>query len=124
MIGLGELVSACSFGLSLLKKGVDVWSKRLSDEEKQLLIAAAESPDFHVCTPDQRTYPAIKAGRQWITPDDDDLASAKLWDALKSLCERGAIEIESHNQREAHLRLTSSGLEKARQLAGAGDQAP
>jgi len=120
MTGVSELIALCSAGAAALRAGVKTWKKRLSDEEKELLAAAAERPEFHVIDVEQRTYPIIKAGGRALPEGQDELAMAKFWDALRSLCERGAVEHVSGGTSMAYLRLTGVGLEQARKLAESG----
>lgn len=114
---IAELATLCGIGAKALRTGIDAWKNRLSEEERALLIGAAKEGTFNVIEVNELTYPIIKAGRVAIPGENDDLAMAKYWDALKSLCERGIVEIVDEGAHSAFLRLTGKGLEKARALA-------
>lgn len=116
MPGIEDLVALCAAGL--LKAGVGAWKGRLWEEEKELLSAAAERPEVNVIGVHGLIYPSINAGGKVVTEGCDDLARAKYWDALRRLCERGAMEHVSGTENSAYLRLTSVGLEQARKLGG------
>ena len=87
----------------------------LSDEEKELLIAAAEpgrtEGEFRIHTTDQ-VGPFVQVGIMRCDDPNDRARRALCLEAFGSLCKRGIVQHES-----GHLFiLTGSGFKKARTL--------
>jgi len=115
MIDIISLAALCKLAIEGGNKALEAYKKKkLSEAEKELLIAAARDGEFliiHVDGPPDW----IRVGRKNF-PDDitgDPAIAEKYHDAFESLCKRGHIRPDSGKL----FRLTSKGFEKARQLA-------
>jgi hypothetical protein len=89
--------------------------KRLSDEEKEILIAVAQ-PDggegeFKIREADQKGLVLYAGSRRFDDPNDRARAATAL-EAFGSLCERGCVKYESGYL----FTLTGSGFKAAREL--------
>jgi hypothetical protein len=114
MMDIAALAELCKLAIDSGNKVIEEFKKRkLSEAEKELLIAAAEDGEFHVMHVEEApTW--IRAGRKDFMDAGDPAIAAKYLDAFESLCRRGYIE---HDRGEL-FRLTHLGFEKARQLVG------
>jgi len=90
--------------------------RRLSEAERELLVAAAEDGEFHIIQVNEAPD-CIRAGEKHF-PDDiagDPAITEKYHDAFESLCKRGHLRHDDG----ILFRLTYAGFEKARQLVAA-----
>lgn len=99
----------CEKGKIALKAGVNVWSRDITEGERQLLVAAADDPEF-VLVDDQRAYPAIEIGGQAVEGELSDFDMATDWDDFCSLCRRGVMD----HVRESRFHLTEAGAVHAK----------
>lgn len=116
MIDIASLVALCQTALSSGSKFIESHKKKkISDAERELLIAAAQQGTFLLDSVDQISGTWVKAGdKHFLDAETGDPAfAAKYLEAFRSLCERGYIVHE-----DGHLfMLTGTGFEKARKLA-------
>jgi len=115
MIDIVALVSLCKLALEGGNKVLEEYKKnKLSEVEKELLIAAAKDGEFRIMSPDGVPN-FIIVGRENFPEDitGDPAVAEKYHDAFTSLCKRGYIRYDDGNL----FRLTYGGFEKARQLA-------
>lgn len=96
------------------RAAIKAWNDRLSDEEKELLIAASTDGKIIVINLEQDPGFSIQAGGRPLPANDcDPLLAAKYRDAILSLCERGALRHESG----VLFTLTAPAMEKGRSLS-------
>lgn len=116
-VDLGILITICEKAISAGNKLVKKYrNKKLSDEEKELLIAASRRGEFHILSVDQIPGSWVRVGNKDFLNPEDPAFSAKYRDALRFLCERGYVKHE-----EGRLfALTGSGFSKARLLVQKG----
>ena len=88
-------------------------NKRLSPDEKELLITAAKRGEFHILTVDQLPGYWVRADGKDLLDEADPALAAKYLQAFKRLCERRYIVHKSG----ILFVLSGSGFEKARKLA-------
>jgi len=116
MIDLASLVMLCQTALAGGSKVIEGYKKkRLSEAERELLIAAAQQGTFRILCVDQIPGSWVRAGGKDFlnTKTSDPAFAAKYLEAFRNLCERGYIVHEG-----GHLfMLTGSGFKKARELA-------
>jgi len=120
MIDILALASLCKLAIEGVNKVLEEYKKKkLSEAEKELLIAAAENGKFHI-----RSANGVQ---NWITaggknfPDDiagDPAITEKYHHEFESLCKRGYVRHDDG----ILFRLTDEGFEKARQLASKTDK--
>ena len=114
------LASLCQSAIKGTSKVVEEYKKgKLSEAEKELLIAAAQLGEFHILSADGVPN-WVRVGRKDFTDHKafDPAIAAKYLDAFTSLCKRGYIEHDDG----ILFRLTYTGFEKARQLADKNDK--
>jgi hypothetical protein len=120
MIDIIAMASLCKLAIEGGNKVLEEFKKRkLSEAEKELLIAAAKDGEFHILSADG-VPDWVRVGRKNF-PDDiagDRAIAAKYNDAFTSLCKRGYIRHDDG----ILFRLTHAGFEKARQLARKTDK--
>jgi hypothetical protein len=113
MLDIVALAALCELAIKGGNKALEEYKKRkLSNAEKELLIAAEEDGKFHIMRVGELP-PWIRAGGEEFMDVDDPAIAAKYVDAFESLCKRGYIRRE----RGELFRLTHQGFEKARKLA-------
>ena len=121
MIDLASLVMLCQTALAGGSKVIEGYKKkRLSEAERELLIAAAQQGTFRLLSVDQISGTWVTAGDKGFldTETNDPAFAAKYLEAFRKLCERGYIVHEG-----GHLfMLTGSGFKKARDLFRASGQ--
>jgi hypothetical protein len=117
MIDIVALASLCKLAI---EGGLEEYKRRkLSEAEKELLIAAAKDGEFQVIhvneAPDW-----IRVGRKNFPEDiaGDPAIAAMYEDAFTSLCKRAYIK----HDHGILFRLTHTGFQKARQLASKIDK--
>ncbi len=114
MIDITSLVVLCETALAAGSKAVKAYAnKRLSGEEKELLIAAAQTGEFFLIEAANIPGTWVRAGRRQFADLTDPAYAATYLEAFRSLCERGLIVHEG----EGTFMLSGSGFRKARQLA-------
>ena len=120
MIDIVALAALCKLAIEGGNKVLEEYKKKkLSEAEKELLIAAAKDGEFQVMhvneAPDW-----IRVGRKNFLDDkaDDPAIAAKYVDAFTNLCKRGYIKHDNG----ILFRLTYAGFEKACQLARKTDK--
>ena len=115
MIDIIALAELCKLAIEGGNKVLEAYKKKkLSEAEKELLIAAAEDGEFLIIHVDGPPDFIRVGGKNF--PDDitsDPAIAAKYHDAFESLCKRAYIR---HDEK-CLFRLTFKGFEKARQLA-------
>lgn len=113
MNDIASLITLCKTVLTGGSKIVEAYRrKRLCEEEKELLQAAAQNGEFYLPSTDQ-TGDCVRAGGKDFVDEADPAFAAKYLDAFRSLCERGYI-----NPKGGRLfMLTRIGFKEARQLA-------
>ena len=120
MIDILALAAICKLAIEGTDKVLEEFKKRkLSEAEKELLIAAAKDGEFHIIHVDGPPD-WIRVGRKNF-PDDitgDPAIAEKYHDAFESLCKRSYIRHDVG----ILFRLTGQGFEKARQLARKTDK--
>jgi hypothetical protein len=120
MIDIIALVAICKLAIEGGNKVLEEYKKRkLSEAEKELLIAAAQLGEFHILSADEVPN-WIRVGRKNF-PDDiagDPAIAEKYHNAFESLCKRGYIRHDDG----ILFRLTDAGFKKARQLARKTDK--
>lgn len=99
----------CKKGKLVLKAGVNVWSRDITEGERRLLVAGADGPDF-VLVDDQRAYPSIEIGGEAVEGELSDFDMATDWDDFCSLCRRGVME----HVMESKFQLTAVGAVQAK----------
>ncbi len=113
MVDLSTLISICQTALSAGSKLIEASGRRkLSHEERGLLMAAAEKGEFHVISVGQPPYQWIRSGSKDFSGDNDPAISAMYVEAFRSLCERGLIE----HKGGTFFMLTGTGFKTARSL--------
>jgi len=120
---ISDLISICKLAVDVGNKVYEEYKKRkLSEAEKELLIAAvkdgvatAKYGEFYVMHLNEGDF--IRAGNKNF-PDDESKDPVydfeRYFEAFEGLCKRGYIRYDSGSL----FRLTSIGLEKARELSG------
>jgi len=117
MIDIVALAALCKLAIEGGNKALEAYKKKkLSEAEKELLIAAAKDGEFYIIHVDGHP--------DWIRvvrknfPDDitgDPAIAEKYHDAFESLCKRAYIRHDDG----ILFRLTYTGFEEARSLAAA-----
>ncbi len=115
MIDIIALAALCKLAIEGGNKALEAYKKtKLSEAEKELLIAAAKDGEFYIIHVDgppdwirvgSKNFPGDIAG--------DPAIAEKYHDTFEGLCKRGYIRPDVG----ILFRLTSKGFEKARQLA-------
>ena len=82
----------------------------LTSEEKELLVAAAQTGEVHRIFVDQISF--VRVGK-YFQDDSDPAFATKYLEALESLCKRGYIVHKSGTL----YKLKGSGYKKAKELA-------
>lgn len=117
MIDIIALAALCKIAIEGGNKLLEEFKKRkLSEAEKELLVAAAKDGEFHIMQVNEAPD-WIKAGGKNF-PDNitgDPAIAEKYHDAFESLCKRDYIRHDDG----ILFRLTHAGFEKARQLVAA-----
>ena len=114
MIDIASLITLCQTALSLGSKFIEVQRrKKLSDAERELLIAAAQQGTFHILSVAEVSGTWVRArGKDFLDASDPAFA-ARYLEGFRNLCERGYIVHESG----VLFMLNDSGFKKARELA-------
>lgn len=114
MIDIASLITLCETALA---GGSRVYAayrkKKLSAEEKELMIAASKGGQFYLISVAQLPGIWVRAEGKDFSDQNDPAYAAKFLEAFRSLCERGYI---AHEGGELFM-LTGSGFDKARELA-------
>lgn len=115
MSELMTLITMCKTALSRGHKVGSTYRKgRLTEEEKQLLVAAFEEMGtFHFCSIEAIPGAWIRAGSKRFLDKKDHTYNARYLEAFQSLCERGYVE---HRTGKLFV-LTGFGYEKATRLS-------
>ncbi len=120
MIDIIVLAEICKLAIEGRNKVLEEYKKRkLSEAEKELLIAAAEDGKFLIIRVNEAPDSIRVGGKHF--PDDitgDPAIAEKYHDAFESLCKRGYIRHDDG----ILFRLTYRGFEKARQLVRKTDK--
>jgi len=108
-------ISLCQMAVKSGSKIMEQYKKKkLSEIQKELLIAAANEGEFYILSADGVPDWLRVANKNFVGTETNDPAIAiKYTEAFKDLCERGYIYHDSG----ILFRLTSAGFEKARKLA-------
>lgn len=117
---LASLAQLCKLAIEGGNKVLEEHKKRkLSEAEKELLIAAAQLGEFHIMSADGVPN-WVRVGRKNLPEDiaGDPAIAAMYVDAFTSLCKRAYIKHDGG----ILFRLTYAGFEKARQLASKSDK--
>jgi len=120
MFDILTLASLCKLAIEGGNKVLEEYKRRkLSEAEKELLIAAAEDGEFLVIHLNEVPN-SIRVGRKDFIDHKagDPAIAAKYFDAFTNLCKRGYIEHDNG----ILFRLTDAGFDKARQLASKTDK--
>jgi len=120
MVDILTLASLCKLAIEGGNKVLEEYKRRkLSEAEKELLIAAAEDGEFLVIHLNEVPNSIRVGGKDFIDHKAGDPAiAAKYFGAFTNLCKRGYIEHDDG----ILFRLTYAGFEKARQLASKTDK--
>ncbi len=113
MIDIPSLIALCQTAGSAGSKLLESYKKRLSDAEKELLIAAAQKGTFLILDVNEIPGPWVRVGTKDFLDTGDPAFAARYLEAFRNLCERGYIVHEGGHQ----FMLTGTGFEKARKLA-------
>lgn len=120
MIDIVALASLCKLAIEGRNKVLEEYKRRkLSEAEKELLIAAAKDGEFRVIHLNEVPN-FIRVGRKDFIDHKagDPAIAAKYFDAFTNLCRRAYIKHDDG----ILFRLTYTGFEKARQLASKTDK--
>jgi len=110
---VASLISLCTLAVSGGAKALKEIQKRtFSEPERELMITAAQSGEFYIMSVEEIPN-WVRIGGKDFYDIHAPAISAKYLSAFKSLCERGYIE----HVNGILFRLTSTGFEKARQVA-------
>ncbi len=113
MIDVASLVAVCQLVISGGNKAIkEIAKKKLSETEKELMIAAAKNGEFYILSVDELPNWVRIERKDFCDVNDPAIATKYLY-AFKNLCERGYI----YHDNGILFRLTSAGFEKARKLA-------
>ncbi len=120
MIDIVALASLCKLAIEGGNKLLEEYKKKkLSEAEKELLIAAAKDGEFQVMHVNEAPDWIRVGGKDFLDDTAGDPAiAAKYNDAFASLCKRNYIKHDDG----ILFRLTYAGFEKARQLARETDK--
>ena len=116
MIDIASLITLCQTAFSSGSKLIESYKKKkLSDEERELFIAAAQQGTFNILSVNEIPGIWVRAGgKDFLNTEAGDPAfAAKYLEAFRNLCERGYIV----HERGVLFMLTGTGFEKARELA-------
>jgi len=116
MTDIASLVMLCQTVLAGGSRIIEGYKKkRLSEAERELLIAAAKQGTFYLIDVDQISVTWVRAGgKDFIdTKTIDPAFAAQYLEEFRNLCERGYIV---HVDGILFM-LTGSGFKKARELA-------
>ncbi len=114
MIDIASIVALCQSALAGGTKVFEAYQKKkLSDEERELLVCASQTGEFFLHTVAQLPGTWVKAGRKHFQNESDPAYAATYLEAFRSLCERGLIIHEGGKL----FMLTGTGFKKARELA-------
>ena len=101
---------------TVLSGGAGAWreyrKRMLSEDERELLIAAAMSGEFFLLTAGEAAGPMVRAGLQTFADENDPAVAARYRESFKSLVRRGCIE----HVADQRFTLTRDGFTKARDL--------
>ena len=114
MIDIVALIALCKLANDSKNKALEEYKKRkISDTEKELLIAAAPVGEFLYMHVDEADW--IRIGSINFPPDisGDPAIGERYYEAFGNLCKRGYIR----HIVDRLFTLTSIGFEKARELA-------
>lgn len=116
MIDIASLVTLCETALAGGSKVFEAYrKKKLSEEEKELLIAAFQRGEFFLLSVAQISGTWVRADGKDFLDQNDPAYAARFLEAFRSLCERGYIVHEGGKL----FMLTGSGFDRARELAKA-----
>ncbi len=112
---IASLITLCQTALSTGKFIERYKKKKLSDEERELLIAAAQQGTFHILSVNEIPGAWVRAGGKDFpdTEAGDPAVAAGYLEAFRNLCKRSYIVHEG----KCLFMLTGTGFEKARELA-------
>lgn len=114
MLDIAALITLCETVLAGGSKVFEAYrKKKLSEEEKKLLIAVSKRGQFCLISVAQLPGTWVRADDKNFSDQNDPAYAAKFIEAFRSLCERGYI---IHKGGESFM-LTGSGFDKARALA-------
>jgi hypothetical protein len=116
MIDIAALAALCKLAIEGGNKALEEYKKgKLSEAEKELLIAVAKDGEFNVMHVDEAPDWIRVGGKDlgFVPPDGDPAIAAKYQGAFKNLCKRAYIEYDTGSL----FRLTDIGFKKARELA-------
>ncbi len=114
MINIELLAKLCKTAFAAGSKAVETYrKKKLSKEEKELLIAAVQTGEFLLLSVEQLPGTWVRTGSKDFLNHNDPAYAATYLEAFRSLCERGYIIYEGGKL----FMLTGSGFKKSRQLA-------
>ena len=115
MIDVVSLVTLCQVAIKGGSKVIEKYrGKKLSEAQKELMIAAAKNGEFYILSVDEvPNWVRIERENFCDSKMQDPAIAVKYLDAFKNLCERGYI----YHDGGILFRLTSAGFKKARELA-------
>ncbi|MEA1959581.1 MAG: hypothetical protein U9N44_08010 [Chloroflexota bacterium] len=114
MIDIAALVALCQAALTSGNKAREIYNKRkLSAEERELLIAAAPQGTFCFIQLNEGSFIRVENQDFPTNEEADPAITAAYIEAFKHLCERGYIEHDSGML----FKLTVAGFKEARRLA-------
>jgi hypothetical protein len=105
-----DLRGACHRGFEVSRIGSDVWTRDLSHEEEEILVAAANGSAIRVLIRNGCEFPTISTRDSEIFEDAGLYARSLQWYALRSLAERGVLK---------HVRDGAFILDQVARLRGA-----
>jgi len=110
MIDVASLIALCKTA----SKSIESYKKKkLSDAERELLIAAAQQGTFHISHVAEISGNWVSTGGRDFLDSGDPAFAARYLEAFGKLCKRGYIVHESGDL----FMLTGTGFKKARELA-------
>jgi hypothetical protein len=120
MIGIPTLALLCKSAIEGGSKVLQEYKRRkLSEAEKELLIAGAKDGKFRVPSADGVQNWIMVGGKTFPQDITGDPANfAKYYDAFENLCRRAFIRYDGGDL----FRSTDAGFEKSRQLASKSDK--
>lgn len=116
MIEIASLITLCQTAFSSGSKLIERYrKKKLSDAERELLIAAAQKGIFLILDVNEIPGSWVRAGGKDFndTEASGPAYAARYLEAFRNLCERGYIVHDS----ECLFMLNDTGFKKARELA-------
>lgn len=113
MIDIATLITICQAALTGGSKVLEKYqSKKLSNEEKELLIAASKNGRIHLLSVEQISGTWVRAGGIDFVKENDPSYTSAYLEAFHSLCKRGFV---AHEKGILFI-LSGAGFKKSKEL--------